>query len=400
VIQEPFALSAVIAGITGLAFWLHGRFRWAAGMSATLLVIIFGALLSNFGLVTHASPVYDAISGPLVSLAIVWLLLAVDLREVRRAGPRMLGAFALAVGATVTGALVAAAIWGSALPGTVAQLTGVMTGTYSGGSLNFAAVGRAVELPGDIFAAATAADNVVTAVWIAACLLLPVWLGRFYPPPRAPQTAPGTAGAEPASRDLDAGPEAEAEGAAPSAALKISFSAPATLRPLDLALLIALAALLVAVSEGLGAATPGIPSVLWLTTLAVICAQVPRVRRLQGSMLLGGVALHLFFAVLGIASRIAEVVRVGPGVFLFTVTVVAVHGVVLYLAAWLLRLDVESTSVASQAAIGGPSTALALALARKRYELALPGVVVGLLGYAVGNYAGIAVARLVAAWLG
>ena len=203
-IQNPFALTAVIAGVTGLAFWLHGRFRWAAGMSATLLVIIFGALLSNLGLVAHASPVYDTISGPLVSLAIVWLLLAVDLRAVRRAGPRMLGAFALAVGATIAGALTAAAIWGGALPGVVAQLAGVMTGTYSGGSLNFAAVGRAVELPSDIFAAATAADNVVTALWIAASLLLPVWLGRFYPPPRAPQAGPVAAGPSDGER-LDRG---------------------------------------------------------------------------------------------------------------------------------------------------------------------------------------------------
>ena len=319
---------------------------------------------------------------------------AENLREVRRAGPRMLGAFALAVGATIVGALTAAAIWGDALRGTVAQLAGVMTGTYSGGSLNFAAVGRAVDLPTDLFTAATAADNVVTAAWIAASLLLPVWLGRFYAPLRS---AEPVATAEP--DDQDPG-ESAATGAEPGGALKISFFGPATLRPLDLALLVALAAFLVLVSEWLGAATPRIPAVLWLTTLAVICAQIPLVRKLQGSMLLGGVALHLFFAVLGIASRISEIVSVGPEVFLFTVTVVAVHGLLVYLGGWLLRFDVETLAVASQAAVGGPSTALALALARKRYELALPGVIVGLLGYAAGNYAGIAVARLVGAWLG
>jgi uncharacterized membrane protein len=52
-------------------------------------------------------------------------------------------------------------------------------------------------------------------------------------------------------------------------------------------------------------------------------------------------------------------------------------------------------SVASQAAVGGPSTALALAVTRGWNRLALPGVLVGLLGYAVGNYAGLAVAALV-----
>ena len=379
----------MIAGVTGLAFWLHGRFDWASRVGATLWVIVFGALLSNFGLVAPESPVYGVITGPLVSLAIVWLLLAVDLRDVRRAGPRMLGAFALAVGATVAGALTAVAIWGDALPATAWKLAGVMTGTYSGGGLNFVAVGRAVELPADLFVAANAADNVVTALWIAATLVLPVLLGRFYAAPRTPPAA------APAPAPAGPGPQRTE----PRASLKISFFAAATVRPLDLALLVGLAALLVAVSERLAAGLPQVPAVLWLTTLAVLCAQVPVVRRLQGSMLLGGVALHLFFAVLGIASRFSEILRVGPEIFYFTVTVVAVHGLLLYLGAWLLRFDVETTSVASQAAVGGPSTALALALGRKRYELALPGVVVGLLGYAAGNYVGIAVARAVRAWM-
>ena len=50
---------------------------------------------------------------------------------------------------------------------------------------------------------------------------------------------------------------------------------------------------------------------------------------------------------------------------------------------------VETTSVASQAAVGGPSPTLALATSRGWHELALPGVVVGLLGYGIGNYAGL-----------
>jgi uncharacterized membrane protein len=63
------------------------------------------------------------------------------------------------------------------------KLAGTLVGTYSGGSLNFVAVGRALELPDSLFTAAAAADNVVTALRMVATLLLPGWLGRFYPPP-------------------------------------------------------------------------------------------------------------------------------------------------------------------------------------------------------------------------
>jgi uncharacterized membrane protein len=66
-----------------------------------------------------------------------------------------------------------------------------------------------------------------------------------------------------------------------------------------------------------------------------------------------------------------------------------------FAGARLARLDAETAAVASQAAVGGPSTALALAVSRGRHTLALPGMLSGLLGYALGNYVAFAAARLV-----
>jgi uncharacterized membrane protein len=143
-----------------------------------------------------------------------------------------------------------------------------------------------------------------------------------------------------------------------------------------------------------------VPSVVWLTTYTLAVAQLPPVRRLQGSLHLGTLALNLFFVVIGIGSRVAEILAVGLEVFYFTAAVVLIHGLVVFGAARLARLDVETTAVASQAAVGGPSTAMALAIARRRPGLALPGLMVGLLGYAVGNYLGLAVAYAVRGLIG
>ncbi len=90
-----------------------------------------------------------------------------------------------------------------------------------------------------------------------------------------------------------------------------------------------------------------------------------------------------------------EILRVGPEVLYITALVVFVHGIIVYGGGWLARLDIGTASVASQAAVGGPSSALALAIARDWPRLALPGIAVGLLGYAVGTYAGLGVAWLV-----
>jgi len=56
--------------------------------------------------------------------------------------------------------------------------------------------------------------------------------------------------------------------------------------------------------------------------------------------------------------------------------------------------------VASQANVGGAASAMAIAGARGYADRLLPGVAVGLLGYAIGNYTGFAIARLVQGALG
>jgi len=397
-IDSPLALAALVAAAAALGFWLERRFPWAEKLGASLLVIALGAALSNLGLVPARSEVYDAVYGPVTSLAIVWLLLAVDLRDLRAAGPRMLGAFALAAAATVAGAFGAVLLFGAVAGEETWKLAGTLVGTYTGGGLNFAAVGRALGLPDSLFAAAAAADNAVTALWMVATLLLPGWLGRFYPQPPAALSAGGE------RRPPSATPAQDPDGASGRSPLareeppepRAGLLAPVPLQLLDLAVLLALGLSLLFAAEATARALPWpVPSVVWLTTFTLAAAQVPAVRRLQGALHLGTLALNLFFVVIGIGSRVAEILAVGIEVFYFTATVVLIHGLVTFAAARLVRLDAETTAVASQAAVGGPSTAMALAIARRQPGLALPGLVAGLLGYAAGTYLGLAVAYAV-----
>ena len=58
-IDQPIALLGVLLAIAALAFWLEGRFGWAQKAGASLLIIIFGALLSNLDVVPATSPVTE-----------------------------------------------------------------------------------------------------------------------------------------------------------------------------------------------------------------------------------------------------------------------------------------------------------------------------------------------------
>ena len=145
----------------------------------------------------------------------------------------------------------------------------------------------------------------------------------------------------------------------------------------------------------MGALLPAVPSVLWLTTFALVVGHVGPFRSAPGAMQLGTLALHFFFVVIGIYSRIDMILLVGVAVFFYTVVVVGVHGMVVYGVGRLLRMDIATITVASQASVGGPSSAVAVAISREWNELVLPGIAVGLLGYALGNYVGFGLGYLV-----
>lgn len=396
-ISSPLALSAAVAAVTALAFWLDRRVAWLSRLGASLMAIVFGALLSNLGVVPAESPVYGIVTGPVTSLAIVWLLLSVHVGDLKRAGLPMLGGFGLALLGTATGAFVGALIFGGAFGDETWRLAGTFMGTYSGGSLNFVSVGRGLELPDTLFAGAAAADNLTTAIWLGVCLLLPGWIARWWPegarvPPGADAADAPPGGGRPGGGGDGAPGEPAGDDAAPDDDERHPFFATAPVSTLQLSLLFGVGLLLLMAAELVGRLVPRVPEVLWLTTFALAVGHTRPFARMAGALQLGNYALHLFFVVIGVFSRIDQIVEVGLAVFLFTLTVVGVHGLVVFGLGRAAELDPETLAVASQASVGGPSTALAVAASRKWPALLLPGVAVGLLGYAAGNYLGFAVA--------
>jgi uncharacterized membrane protein len=375
-ISSTLPLAALIAVVTALAFWLDRHVSFFSKIGASILTLAFGAILSNTGIVPGKSPVYDTISGPVTSLAIAWLLLSVDLRALKQVGPRMLAAFGLACVGTILGAFLGAVAFSHELGVNTWKMAGVFTGTYTGGSLNFVAVGKGVGLPDSVWAGTTAADALTGGIWMAANLLLPLWLVRFYPP--VPKEA------------LELGEEA-----ANNRGNSHPFFDPAAVSALDLGVLLAVGLCLLVAADLTARLVPQVPSILWLTTYALIVGHTPLFRKAEGALQLGTLLLHLFFVVIGIWSQVGQIIAVGVVVFYYTATVIGSHGLVLYGVGRLLGLDLGTLSVASQAAVGGPSTALAVAVGRDWPGLVLPGIIVGLVGYAVGNYLGFGVAYLV-----
>ena len=134
-----------------------------------------------------------------------------------------------------------------------------------------------------------------------------------------------------------------------------------------------------------------LPSILILTTLALAVAQTPWAARLRGASSLGMFAVYLFLTVIGAycdLGALAELGRLGPRIFVVAGCAVLANGSFTFVLARILRLDPVTASVASQANVGGGTTALALARNLERPDLVLPAILLGALGTALGTFLG------------
>ena len=116
--------------------------------------------------------------------------------------------------------------------------------------------------------------------------------------------------------------------------------------------------------------------------------------------MLGNSLLYLFLAGNGAQSLVSEMLAAGPALFLFALTTVAIHGLVIFGVGRLLKFDAGTLVVASQANIGGAASAVAIASARGYGDKLLPGIAVALGGYAFGNYLGFGMGTLARTMLG
>lgn len=109
------------------------------------------------------------------------------------------------------------------------------------------------------------------------------------------------------------------------------------------------------------------------------------------------VLLNAFFGSVGASGRLAEVVGVAPAIFVFTSVALAVHIAVMATGAAILNrccgagLGVDDLIVASNANIGGPSTAATFAGLLGKDELVVPAAVWGTVGYAIATTLGVGV---------
>jgi uncharacterized membrane protein len=110
---------------------------------------------------------------------------------------------------------------------------------------------------------------------------------------------------------------------------------------------------------------------------------------ISGAQEIGTFLIHIFFAVIGAPASIVLILREAPMLLVFAAIVVLMNLVFALGFGKLFGYSIEEITVASNANVGGPTTAAAFAIAKGWHTLIFPAILVGTLGYVIGNYYGI-----------
>lgn len=374
--METSILAVVFLGFPALAVYGANRNKALEWLSPVVLCYLFGIILGNIPGWTPDTELANTVTEATVLLAIPLLLFSTDFPKWLRVAPKAVLSFGLATLAVMVVAAAATVVMSNQDPETW-KMAGMTVGVYTGGTPNMSAIGLALEVTDEKFILVNGADVLLSAVYLLFLMtiaqrVLLKFLPAFERTGRA--EVPHLSGME----------------ADPLLALKTRPRAVAG--AVGLSLLIA--GLTIGVVSLFDDSLPIAPVILSVTTLGIALSFVPRIRNLSGSYETGQYLLLIFAVAIGTLANIREMADAFSTVFAFVAVVLGASILLHYLLAALFRIDADTVLITSTAAVFGPAFVGPIAAVLKNREIVVSGLTTGVVGYAVGNYAGLAIAYL------
>ncbi|MEE8348127.1 MAG: DUF819 family protein [Acidobacteriota bacterium] len=395
VLQEPMAVFTFCAATCGAVFWISSQ-GWARGffriVPSVALIYYIPTFASALGFIPSDSAAYDWMRDYLLPFSLFILMVTTDIPAVFRIGPRAIVMMLVGTAGVVVGGPITLLLFSQWLPPDAWKGMAALSGSWIGGGGNFAALKEAVGAPDSIIGPIIIVDTVVAYTWMGVLLFLANYQTEIDRWNNARVDL-----LEDLNRRLKTFQETQVRPIHLSdvlMVLAVGFGGAVFCRYLS-------NWIDGATHLGLMEMAPSVASILspftWLvvliSTLGIALSFTP-LRKIEtaGASKLGYAALYLFLTSIGAKADLAGILA-APVLLLVGVVWISFHVAFLLIGARLLRAPFFLVAVGSQANIAGAASAPIVAAAY--YEAMAPvGLLMGVLGYLVGNYAGLLCAFL------
>ncbi|KAL2920741.1 putative membrane protein YjcL [Bienertia sinuspersici] len=349
--DDHWGLWSALLSTGAFGLW-SAKTKIGSTVSSALVSILMGLAASNLRIIPYEAPAYSIVLKYLLPLTVPLLLFRANMHQLIQSTGRLLLAFLLGSVGTVIGTVVAFAIVPMRSLGADGwKIATALMGSYIGGSVNYIAVSEVLGISPSNVAAGVAADNVICAIY---------FMVLFTIASKAPFEASKSVidVAVISERDTDT---------------KLHTLPDATATATAIAVSLAVCSCAVFITKLSGVRGTMIP-VATAIVVALATAFPP-----------------VFFVVIGASGDVWSVINTAPSIFLFAFVQVMIHLAIILGLGKFFHFDLKLLLLASNANIGGPTTASGMATAKRWDALIVPGILAGIFGIAIATFVSIGV---------
>ena len=355
--------------------WLCRRIPVLDKIGPVLILYIVGIIFGNIFHPSGMAGIQEVLSSATVPLAIPLMLFSCTFQRSKTRS--QLIALLLGLAAVTLSVLAGYFLFGRNIEDG-AKIGGMLTGVYTGGTINLASLKVMLDVPEETFILLNSFDMAISFLYLTFLLSVGIRLFRRWLPVEASE----------ADQDVK-GPDKDHP-----------FKGLFTKQGLrDALFLLGVDALIIGVSAGLGllAGDGAFMTVLILslTTLGIAASFWKPIKKRKYGYDIGMYCIYVFSVVVASMADLRSLSISGSLNMLGYLTFVIFFSLLLeVLSAKPLKVDADTMTVSSVAYICSPPFVPMMAAAMKNKSVLAGGLSVGVVGYAVGNYLGFLIARL------
>ena len=387
VITNGFTYIAFLMCLAGCLLLLEKYSKWRIFnvVPALVFIYILNMIFCTMGLFNSeaCSKAYSVLKNNLLYAMIFVMLLRCDFRKLAKLGGRMVAIFLACSFTLFIGFIVGYPIFKSFLGTDVWGAVAALYASWVGGSANMAAMQAALPVDAGAYSCALALDTVCYSVWIALLLLMVRYSSKWDNATKA-DTSKLQAVADAAAKEI------EKEKKRASAAdwvflIGISLMVSAVSQMVGAHLQNAF------VSVGLEVFDKGTMTTVFVTILGLVCALTP-LGKLPAVEELSTVYLYAVVSLLASTASVVDLLT-APMWIVYGLFILVIHVVLMFVLSKMFHWDLCMVSTASLANIGGSASAPIVASAYNPSYAGI-GVLMGVLGAAIGNFCGIGIGQI------
>ena len=357
--------------------WLCRKVPFLGKIGPVLILYMIGLIIGNIGIMPGQLPmIQDIMSNATVPLAIPLMLFGCTFRK---EGTRS------QILAMITGlvSVILAVIIGYLIFGIHInegeKVGGMLTGVYTGGTINLAALKTMLNVKDETYILINSYDILISFLYLTFLLTIGIRLFRKILPHDS--TTLSSKDMKEIQKEISKGEENPYNGIFSRNGIRQTGT------------LLGITILICAVSGGIALALPEkvfmTVFILMLTTLGIGASFIKKVHDMKYSYDIGMYFIYIFCIAVASMADLGELNFAG-GMNLLGYLLIAVFGSLLLqtIFAWIFRIDADMMVISSVTFINSPPFVPMMAAAMKNKNVLVPGLSIGIIGYAAGNYLG------------